>query len=164
VDVVLRREGGVWVEDEFHPIAVTKRLGFAAELPRVDLAYEIEHAAPRSLSLWFACESSFVLSAGAGEDRHYRFEGSEDTPPLDSTGTHEATGSVALVDDWLGCQVRLRLGEPTLIWTFPLLTVSQGLEGPTRSYQGSCVTASWRLELPPREPWRTSMAMEVTHT
>jgi alpha-amylase len=163
-DIVLRREGGVWVENEFHPITVTKRLSFTADLPSVGLAYEIEHAAYRPLSLWFACESNFVLSAGAGEGRYYRFEGSDDTPPLDSTGTREAVSSVALVDDWLGCQVRLRFSEPTQIWTFALLTVSQGLEGPTEAYQGSCVTASWRLDIPPREPWRASMVIELAQT
>jgi alpha-amylase len=162
--VAFRREGGVWVENEFHPVTVAKHLHFSAELPRVAITYEIEHAAARPLSLWFACETNFVLSAGAGEGRYYRFEGSEGTPPLDSMGTHEAASSVVLVDEWLGCQVTLQLSAPTQIWTFPLLTVSQGLEGPTRAYQGSCVTASWRLELPPREPWRTSMAIEVTQT
>jgi alpha-amylase len=160
-DVVLRREGGVWAEGEFQPIAVAKRLSFTAESPGIDVAYEIEHSAPRPLSLWFACESNLVLSAGGAEGRYYRFDGSEDTPPLDSTCGHDEVSMVSLVDEWLGCRTTLRFAEPVHVWTFPLLTVSQGLEGPTRAYQGSCVTAHWRLHLVPHEPWRTSLMIAL---
>jgi alpha-amylase len=158
-DVVLQREGGVWAGGEFQPITVIKRLTFSAETPTIDITYELVHSAPHPLSLWFACENNLVLSAGRAEGRYYRLD--DGRPPLDTQATHLNVAEVALVDEWLGCSATLSFPDPTEIWTFPLLTVSQGLEGPRQTYQGSCITAHWRLQLPPDEPWRTALAISV---
>ncbi|NIM50477.1 MAG: DUF1926 domain-containing protein [Armatimonadetes bacterium] len=159
-EIVLRREGGAWAEGEFQPVTVTKRLRLVEESPRIDIEYEVMHAASGPLPLWFGCESNFVFSAGSAEGRYYRFNGSGNMPPLDSMEVRDGTNAVALVDEWLGCRATLRFPEATEIWTFPLLTVSQGLEGPTRAYQGSSVTAHWRLRLGPHEPWHTKMSID----
>ncbi len=159
VVVDLRREGGVWAEGEFRPVTVAKRLSFSAGRPRIEVTYEILHSAPVPLPLWFACENNFVLSAGDAEGRYYRIDGSASA--LDSHAAHPNTVEAALVDEWLGCSARLRFADPAEVWRFPLLTISQGLEGPARAYQGSCVTAHWHITLAPYETWQTAFSIAL---
>jgi len=160
-EIVLVRDGGVWAEKEFVPLRVSKTLRVSSDAPQVEVEYRLEHAGPKPVPLWFACESNFVLSAGNAPGRHYRIEPGGRTPPLEAQEAHENVTEIALLDEWLGCSVGLRYGEPATVWTFPLRTVSQGLDGPTRAYQGSAVTAHWRITLQPGKPWTTSFVVRL---
>ena len=171
--ITLRRQGGVWVGQEFPPVAITKRLAFSPDSPTVGLEYQIEwlggaaspaqgaqgQSASESLPLWFACESTFVLSSSDPQGRYYQVNGSSSRLPLSSRGSHSGVREIAFMDEWLGGGVRLRFAQPTEVWAFPVETVSQGLEGPRRSYQGSCVAAHWRLNLRRGQPWGTSFSI-----
>jgi hypothetical protein len=161
-DVILRRDGGVWAGPVFLPITLTKRLIFTADSPRFDVEYRLEHSGEKPLPLWFACESNFALSSGDAPGRYYQLDGRGEKPALDAWADHRDISEIALTDEWVGGGVKLRFAEPTNLWTFPILTLSQGLEGWRRSYQGNCVTAHWRLNLRPRQPWKVSFTVELT--
>lgn len=159
--VVLGREGGVWVGDEFLPVTVRKEVGFSRRAPEVVVSYHIEHGADRPVRLWFACESNFVLSAGEAPGCYYRVDNADPGPALDHQGDLGEVERLALVDEALGATVELRFEGPTRVWAFPVRTLSQGLEGPMESYQGSSVTAHWRLPLGPGEVARISFSIAL---
>jgi len=160
-NLIMRRDGGVWVSECFLPITVTKRLGLTEGSPEINVEYCLQHSGREVLPLWFATESSFVLSSGNAPGRHYQISSLQTSPPLDATAAYAGISEFGLVDECLRCRVRLQFGEPTTLWTFPILTLSHTLEGLKRSYQGSCVTAHWRIELRPDQPWCTSFRISL---
>ncbi len=158
--VTLRRNGGVWVAERFLPVTVSKRLSFDPQAPKVDVAYTVEHAETNSLSLWFACELNLALSSGGGEGRYCEVGGAR---RLLSPGSesHSDLRAFALVDEWIGLRVKLEFEEACDIWVFPIETLSHGLEGLSRSYQGTCVTPHWRIALAAGRPWSVRFALEL---
>ena len=116
------------------------------------VTYRLEQRGETPLSLWFASELNVALSSGGGEGQYYELPGGE-RPTLEDRGSREAVSEMALVDEWVGCRVGLRFERPADIWTFPVETLSQGLEGVERVFQGSCVTPHWRVYLRPNRPW-----------
>ena len=159
--IVLRREGGVWVGEESCPVALSKRLRLSADAPEVSVEYRLEQSSREPLALWFACESSFVLSAGNAPGRCGRLDPGGRPLTLDARAALDEITELSLLDEWLDCSVVLRYPEPTSVWTFPLQTVSQDLEGPTLSYQGSAIVPHWRITLAPGEPWVTSFVLTL---
>jgi alpha-amylase len=166
-DVVFRRDGGAWVTGRFRPLRVTKRIGLAADLARLRVDYELEQREAEPLRLWFACESNFVLSSGSEPGRYYQIAaspggaGSLAALALGVASSHRDVSRIALVDEWLGCRVQIEFARPTDLWVFPIETLSQGLEGWRRSYQGNCVTAHWQVELLPNQPWIISFVISL---
>lgn len=150
--VVLRRDGGVWVGDEFLPVTVSKRLSFDPQAPRVDVTYTVEHTDSAPLSLWFACELNLVLSSGGDEGRYCEVDGAR-IPLSCQSESYSGSRALSLVDEWVGFRVRLEFEEPCDIWVFPVETLSHGLEGLSRSYQGTCVTPHWRIAPAAGHPW-----------
>lgn len=150
--VVLRRDGGVWVDDDFMPVAVSKCLSFDPQAPRVDVTYSVEQAGSDPLPLWFACELNLVLSSGGDEGRYCEVHGARQ--PLSSQSErHSGLRTFALVDEWVGFRVELEFEEACDMWVFPVETLSHGLEGLSRSYQGTCVTPHWRIAPAAGHPW-----------
>jgi len=160
-EVALERRGGVWVGAEFVPVTVRKHLRFSPEGPQVRVNYEIACGGVPETDLWFGCENNFVLSAGNAPGRYLRVEGCPDKLPLDAKTSHDRVRELSLVDEWLGGSVSLRFGQPTAIWTFPVQTLSRGLEGPALSYQCTSVLAHWRLTLPPHQPREISFEIAL---
>ncbi len=158
--VALRREGGVWVEDEFLPVTVHKRLSFGRQAPRVDVAYTVEHTGSDPVSLWFACELNLLLSSGSGEGRHYELDGAR-RPLSSQTESRSGIAALALVDEWAGFRAGLEFEQPCDIWTFPVETMSHGLEGLTRSYQGTCILPHWRIAPAAGRPWSVCFALAL---
>jgi alpha-amylase len=150
--VALRREGGVWVGDEFLPVTVSKRLSFDPQAPRVDVAYAVEHTGGDPLPLWFACELNLLLSSASGEGRYCEVDGAR-RPVSSRSESYSGLGALALVDEWIGFRVKLEFEEACDIWVFPIETLSHGLEGLSRSYQGTCVTPHWRIAPAAGRPW-----------
>ncbi len=157
--IILERNGGVWAGEEFLPVTVNKRLVFSPDKPQIMAYYQITNQSAKKLAVWFACENNLVLSAGNAPGRYYRLNGKACGLPPEARAEHEGIRRLGLVDEWLGGGVELRFPRPTTVWTFPVETISQGLEGFARSYQGSCVTAHWKLKLLPRRPQKFSFAV-----
>lgn len=160
-EVTLRRRGGVWVGDSFLPVTVSKTLCFAPDSPQIRCDYQVESGAEQELDLWFASEQNFVLSGARGDGRYYRVNSDGGTSPLDARREFEDVARFEMVDERLGEQVTLELEDRPTVWTFPIMTVSQGLEGPTSSYQGSSVSAHWPVRVSPGRPWHTSFTITL---
>jgi alpha-amylase len=159
-DVIFTRKGGAWVGSVSTPITVRKQLQFTQDRPAITVSYQIEHGGTGDIALWFGTESNFVMSPGGAPGRYYRIQ----HRPSGSLGAKADFGRVSeieLVDEWLKAKVALRFGAPTNLWVFPVQTVSRGLEGPAYAYQGSSVTAHWRVKLAAGEVWGTRFVIEI---
>jgi alpha-amylase len=126
----------------------------------VDVAYTVEHTGGDPVSLWFACEVNLLLSSGSGEGRYCELDGSRSRLLAGREG-HAGLGTFAVVDEWVGLRAKLGFEEPCDIWTFPVETMSHGLEGLTRSYQGTCILPHWRIAPAAGRPWSICFALTL---
>jgi hypothetical protein len=122
--------------------------------------YTVEHTGGDPISLWFACELNLLLSSGSGEGRYYELDGAR-RPLSVQTESHSGLAALALVDGWAGFRAGLEFEQPCDIWTFPVETTSHGLEGLTRSYQGTCVVPHWRIAPAAGRPWSVCFALTL---
>jgi alpha-amylase len=159
--VLLSREGGVWVGEEFRPVRVSKRLTFAAGARGFDVEYTLENPGERPLSLWFASESNLVASAGHAPGRYGEVDRDGNRFAPDATVTRTGAREVTLVDEWVNRGVRLQFGDAAGLWLAPILSWSRGVEGFRESYQATCVTAHWRVELVPGGAWGTRLSIAL---
>lgn len=159
--VTLRRRGGVWVGDKFLPLVVTKELDFSRADAEIAVRYQLEQPGKTAMPLWFACESNLVLSDGAGPGRYFRVGAEGEPLSLETRAAYSEVTEFTLADDERGGGVSLRFERPTAVWTFPVKTVSRGLERPSRSYQGTSITGHWRLTLEPGQVWTTSFVIAL---
>jgi len=158
--VNLWRDGHVWQGDRHLPLRVNKTLNLSDGSSVLELAYELENQTNEVLELWFGIEFCLSLSAGDAPDRYYRCEGASiQDRRLRSTGSLEKVKSIALVDEWLGVEVMLDFELPTLVWRFPIETVSLSEAGFERVYQGSVVFPSWRIRL--EKTWSSRITLHL---
>jgi len=99
---------------------------------------------------------NLALSAGDAPGRYFRVPG---RPSLGSRGRLDGRRALAMVDEWLGCELGLRwAGAGEVAWA-PVETVSLSESGFERIYQGSALLVLWPLRLPPGATWE--MALEL---
>ncbi|MBM3267232.1 MAG: DUF1926 domain-containing protein [Candidatus Sericytochromatia bacterium] len=145
VVVTLRRDGHVWVGQEFWPITLTKRLTVPGDAARLQADYEVRNAGDRPVALWFGVEFNNSLPDGRDE----------------AEAELAAVTEVASRDAARGLTWALRWAEPTTVWRVPIETISQSEAGFERVYQGTAVMPHWHFELAPGGVWTTTLTQEV---
>lgn len=159
----LWREGHIWQGDRHLPLRVEKAFSLKSGSSLLELEYELKNQSDEELDLWFGVEFCLSLSAGDASDRYYQCDGTAiQDRRLRSMGSLENVRSLSLVDEWLGVEVKLRFEQPTLVWRFPIETVSLSEAGFERVYQGSVVLPSWRIHL--GETWNSKIILELNKT
>lgn len=160
VQVDLWRDGHVWQHDRHLPLTLRKTLTLKEGSSEVAVEYRLENPGTQPLDLWYGIEFCFALSAGDAPDRYYRFDGETiDDPRLQSAGTVEDARSMALVDEWVGLEIKLEFEQPATVWRFPIETISMSEAGFERVYQGSIVFPNWRISL--SGEWRMGIRLEL---
>jgi alpha-amylase len=71
------------------------------------------------------------------------------------------TDEIHLIDEWFGIDIGLFMEQSSVIWRFPIETVSQSEGGFERVYQSSVLLPNWRLNLSPEQSWRTKMVLKI---
>jgi alpha-amylase len=156
----LWREGHVWQGDRHLPLRVKKAFSLKTGSSLLEFEYEIENQSDEKPDIWFGVEFCLSLSAGDAPDRYYRCEGgSIQDRRLRSMGSLDNVTSISLVDEWLGVEVKLRFAQPTLVWRFPIETVSLSEAGFERVYQGSVVFPNWRIHL--AKTWNSKIILQL---
>ena len=113
---------------------------------RVRVDYRLRWRGPDRLAARWAVQLNLTLTAGEAEGRYYRLPGQ---PSLGSRGALDGVHGVEMVDEWLGCEVKLEWAEPAGLGWAPVETVSLSEAGFERIYQGSALLIAWPLELAP---------------
>ncbi len=168
--LVLACEGHVWQGDVFAPIRVEKQLTIDVGSCRLPILYTLTNTSDQPIAALFGVEFCFGLLAGHSNDAYYRADLSSDKGGghsvrsedmhLDSRGEVE-TKQIALVNEFLGIEVVLKLQAATRVWRTPIETVSLSEAGFERVYQGSCIMPLWDVNLKPREKWQMSFEFEL---
>ena len=118
------------------------------------VTYRLRWEGEEALVARWAVQWNLTLSAGDAPGRYYRVAG---RPSLGSRGRVPAVHGLAMVDEWLGCELALRWANPADIAWAPVETVSLSETGFERIYQGSALLFAWPLRLLPGQTWETSL-------
>ena len=142
-------------------VDLVKSIVMASSSSRLDIDYLIRPV-DGNLDCRFAVESVFSLLAGDAPDRYFLFPGRNISDRrLASMGEERGVDRLSLVDEWLGIEIGLEFEPATLVWRFPIETVSNSESGLERVYQGSAVTAVWPLLAGRGKEARFSMRLSV---
>ena len=158
--VTFRREGRAGPAGAETPVTLAKRisLGSGATL---DIRYVLswpEGAPDRTL---FGTEFNFGLMAGNAPDRYYASHTNENLGNLSTLIRRAPAPRFALVDEWLGIEIRLHTEPAAGFMAYPVETVSGSEGGLERTYQGSAVVAFWPLAARPGEEQIFAVSLEV---
>ena len=147
--VTLRRDGGVWQDDAFLPLTVTKTVTLGAEPGALSIRYALENASDREYDLWWGIEWNVALSGNDLPDRHYHARDHAERLSLREPASHPAVANPIAADRWLGLWVEWNFPIPVAMWHVPLFTVSQKEGGEIeKTYQQSAFVFHQRLRLP----------------
>jgi len=129
-----------------------------ADEPVVTVGYRLRWNGEEPLAARWAVQCNLTLSAGEAPGRYYRVAGH---PSLGSRGRLDGASELAMVDEWLGCELALACDAPATVAWAPVETVSLSETGFERIYQGSALLFAWALALAPGQSWETSLRVRV---
>ncbi len=138
------------------PLAVEKRVRVPRAGARLDIRYRLRWDGGEPLAARWGVQFNLALSAGDAPGRYFRFPG---RPSLGSRGRLDGQRALAMVDEWLGCELELRWARAGEVAWAPVETVSLSEAGFERIYQGSALLVIWPLRLLAGEAW--DMALEL---
>lgn len=162
--LTLSREGGVWQGERRCPLKVEKEITIRAGKTRFPIQYTLTNQSGEPLRVRFGVEFGFALQAGDTPDRYYVIAGRKERPRLGSAGETADIREIALVEEWLGLRVEVKLEGPATFWRFPIETISNSEDGFERVYQSSVVLALQEATLPPEQPWKFGLTLAVVDT
>jgi alpha-amylase len=142
-----------------HSIQVTKGVTLVAGGDELEIAYLIE-GLPRQ-PLWFGVEFNLAGLPGGQEDRFFRGMGNSRLGPLHSELDLRDQRQLDLCDQWLGLDVGLVWDRPTMVWAFPISTVSQSESGFEAVQQSVAVIPHWEICGDARGRWSTVMRLKL---
>jgi alpha-amylase len=142
-------------------ISMQKSVVALADDAAVTVTYRLRWDGEEPLVARWAVQWNLTLSAGDAPGRYYRVAG---RPSLGSHGRLPAVHGLAMVDEWLGCELALRWANPAEIAWAPVETVSLSETGFERIYQGSALLFAWPLRLQPGQAWETSLRVTIGET
>jgi 4-alpha-glucanotransferase len=140
------------------PLTVEKSVVVPADDPVVTVSYRLRWTGEGPLEARWSVQCNLTLSAGEAAGRYFRTAGH---PSLGSRGHLVRADGLAMIDEWLGCELALACATPAEVAWAPVETVSLSETGFERIYQGSALLFSWPLALAPGETWETSLRVRV---
>ena len=143
------------------PLALQKSVVAMADDPALTVTYRLRWEGEEPLEGRWAVQWNLTLSAGDAPGRYYRVAG---RPSLGSRGRLPAVHGLAMVDEWLGCELALRWASPADVAWAPVETVSLSETGFERIYQGSALLFAWPVRLLPGQTWETSLRVGIGET
>ena len=153
VQVQLTRVGRVGE----HAIKITKGITLHRGSSTLEIAYLLEDL-PQD-TLHFGVELNFAGMPSNADDRYFHRGGDESLGHLGSRMELADIDDLALVDQWLGLDVQLKVNRPTHFWTFPIETVSNSEGGYEAVHQSVVVQPHWFVQ--PNEKGKWSVAFSI---
>jgi len=156
--VRLEREGNAWGI----PLKITKGVIAEAGSSTLEIAYLIE-GIPSGETLHFGVEFNFAGMPSGAEDRYFYRDEGERLGDLGAKLDLRETGSLGVVDEWLGINVRLTTSTncPTGFWTFPVETISQSEGGIELVHQSVVVHPHWLINGDDEGKWIVKMELNL---
>ena len=154
IQVQLSKLGNAWGI----PFTITKGVTLESGSSVLEIAYLME-GLPPDAELHFGVEFNFSGMPPGAEDRYFQ---AADGSRLGHLGTEldlEDAPALALIDEWLGLDVRLELGRPSGIWAYPVGTVSQSESGIELVHQSVTVQPHWLVRPDAEGRWTVTMRL-----
>jgi len=160
--VTLKRTGAVRIGDSSsRAVAIEKVVKCAAGSNRLVARYTLRNQDARPARTRFAIECNVGLQAGNAPDRYVHSRGRRLQPPYANARGVSREREIAAVDEWRGFEWTLRCGVETDFWRYGVETVSNSEEGIERTYQGTCILATWVVDIAPGLAWEVELEMRV---
>lgn len=159
VQVQLYRDGRVGE----HAIRLTKGITLFKGSSTIEFTYLLENLPQETLH--FGVELNFAGMPSGADDRYF-YHGS-DRERLGQLGTQMVLSEVedlALVDEWLGLDVKLVANRATNFWTFPIETVSQSEGGFEAVHQSVVVQPHWYVVPDEDGKWSATLRVDADTT
>lgn len=159
VQVQLYRDGRVGE----HSIRLTKGITLFKGSSTIEFTYLLENLPQETLH--FGVELNFAGMPSGADDRYF-YHGS-DRERLGQLGTQMVLSEVedlALVDEWLGLDVKLVANRATNFWTFPIETVSQSEGGFEAVHQSVVVQPHWYVVPDEDGKWSATLRVDADTT
>ena len=148
--VALQREGGVWQNEKFQPLSITKVLTLKAQSDELHIEYTIRNAGDATLSLWHAMEWNVAVSGIDVPTRHYHANDHTQQWSLGEEREFRGVTNPIVGDSWLQLQAAWQFAQLVDMWHAPIWSISQKEGGAIeRSHQSSAFVFHHRLTLEP---------------
>jgi 4-alpha-glucanotransferase len=155
------RNGNVWIEEEFLPVRVKKQITIDHS-SSILIEYSLVNLSRRNINVWFGVEFGLMGTTGNDKKCYYVIGNRNLTHnKLGSVGEEDGVGQINIIDEYRGTDICLDFGVKANLWRFPLETISQSESGFEKTYQGSVIFPSWKIELKPDVPWLVKMNLEI---
>jgi len=163
LQLVLHRDGRVWINNVWSPILLAKSITFSADSSAFDIAYRIENRSESRLESLFGVETAWALLAGNSQDRYYHVDGVKpENYSMVSMGVIPESETLSIRDEAFGYDIRLKADRKLDWWRFPIETVSLSESGFERNYQQSTVVPVVKLDLTPGSAFDLKLSIEIS--
>ena len=161
-EVTLTRDGGVWQDEVFQPVTVSKTLRMARKGSDLVVQYTLTNRGDATLRSRFGIENNYGLEGG--QDPLTYFEGLGEAALPGAAGQAVAVEEFALVSDIItvNSKIATELSKSAEIWWFPIETVTNSENGYEANYQGTAVLHSWLLNLEPGASWSVELRFRLS--
>ncbi|MBU1487478.1 DUF1926 domain-containing protein, partial [bacterium] len=146
--VILWRDGGVWINEEFVPLQCEKKVYLSTQERGFKAEYRITNLSSKNIDLHFGIEFNLALNK----------EVQIESKTLADSGQYKSLKEILLMDNALGTKVNFKFDKNTNLWHFPIQTISQSEAGFEKNYQQACLLFNWKLSLSAKVSWKTKIA------
>ncbi|MCC7209789.1 MAG: DUF1926 domain-containing protein [Anaerolineae bacterium] len=165
VEVVLQRDGHVWIGEIHWPLRVTKTFIFRRGEPSFQVRYAVQQSADRPVDVRFGVET--VVGLQGGQDLRccsLRINQSGERLNLGALREFESVARYSADSNLENLTLHADLSRPAFLWQFPLETITQSEAGFERGYQGTVFLHVWNLRLRPDDVWEVTLTHTVQQT
>jgi len=163
-DLVIKfeREGGVWFKGTHAPVRVDKEFIIFGGLPEIEANYRITNMHESPIKLWFGLEFNFGFPNILAPSVNYIIEGlkAKSDLKLSASGQTEGIREFGISDGEDNFKLNLLLEKKSLLWRFPVYSVSLSEDGFEKVQQGICVMPTWKIRLDSGESWKLKVRMK----
>ena len=128
----------------------------------IEIDYELSNPNKDILNVWFGVEFNLTLLAGNDKQRYYSIPQKDiSSEPMNTTKELDGLTELDLVDEYNKFKTRMSWSVPSILWRFPIETVSRSESGLERTYQGSCIMPSWKLKFNPEQTLNLKLTLSI---
>lgn len=160
--IALSRAAHIDVGQGPQEIALLKTLRFAeADASRFVANYKVTNHSGQPFRARFGIECNLGLQAADAPDRYFHARARRLEPA--SAGAHgvDRDREISALDAWRGFEFSIKCGVETEFARYGVYTVSLSEAGIERTYQGTAIVPSWRIDVAPAQSWEMSIELRL---
>lgn len=160
--ITLSRQAHVDTGDGPQRVALCKVLRFGeADASRIAVAYKLTNHSAHPFRARLGVECNLGLQAADAPDRYFHARGRRLEPA--NAGAHgvDRDREISALDGWRGFEFSIKCGVETEFARFGVYTVSLSEAGIERTYQGTAIIPSWRVDVAPEQTWEMSIELRL---